>query len=184
MLTDSFLDKRTGLLPEEIVCDVLAKVCVPLAGVRIVEMRDGNVPLEHLDAMLMELELCIGLIFKPVRHHIKAIVDDPVLLASLWIPTLDTLKVYMGEGSQDKSKDGSPHSVVVKTINELTMDHLRNIVTVLISFGVLRAGGNEISEQTWKAISALEFCKTAVAEWKFAAASPPSDGVAPDVGVI
>lgn len=175
----------------ETVCDVLAKVCLPLAGGRIVDMRDGQITPEHVDSLIMELELCIGLIFKPVRHHINAIIkEDPDVLMALWFPTLETLKVVMGEGSQDKAKDGSPRSEVIKTINELTMDHLRNIVTVMISVGVLRAGEKrsappgDISEQTWKAFSVMEGCKTAVAEWKLAAASPPSDIATPEVGVI
>ncbi|KAG7356851.1 RalF-like Dot/Icm system translocated protein [Nitzschia inconspicua] len=191
MLTDSFLDKRGGLIPIGIICDVLAETCTPMAGTRIVEMRDGNLSPEHLDAMLIELELCIGLIFKPVRHHIKAVISaDPPVLASLWFPTLDTLKMVMGEGSQDTGKDGSPRSVMVKTVNELTMDHLRNIITVMISFGVLRSGEegsvlkDDISEQTWNAISAMEFCRTAVAECKLAAACPPIESTTPEVGVI
>lgn len=188
MLTDSFLDKRSGLLPVEILCDVLAKVCIPLAGVRIVEMRDGEVHPNHLDTMLIELELCIGLIFKPVRHHIKTIVNEgPSDLTAVWIPTLDTLKKVMGEGSKDIKKDGSPRSVVIQTINELTMDHLRNVITVMISFGVLKSGEegqDDISEQTWKAISTMEHCKKAVVEWKLAAAGPPADTTTPDVGVV
>jgi hypothetical protein len=192
MLTDSFLDKRSGLLPVQIVCDVLGKTCIPLAGMRIIEMRDAGVQPDHLDTMLIELELCVGLIFKPVRHHIKTIVNEgPSMFMAVWLPILKTLKEVMSGVTNDVvDKDGSSRGVVIQSLNELTMDHLRNVITVMISLGVLRVveegsvPEDDISHQTWMAISTMEFCKTAVAEWKLAAASPPIHNTTPDVGIV
>jgi hypothetical protein len=191
MLTDSLLDKRSGLVPVQIVCDVLGNTCIPLAGMRIIEMRDGKVHHDRLDTLLMELELCIGLIFKPVRHHIKTIVNEqPSLFITVWLPILQTLKEVMSMGNNDVNMAGPSRDALIQSINELTMEHLRNMITVMISIGVLRAVGEEsapeddISQQTWGAISTMEHCKTAVAEWKLAAASPPSHTTTPDIGIV
>jgi hypothetical protein len=191
MLTDSFLDKRSGLLPVQIVCDVLGNTCIPLAGMRITEMRDEGVQPDHLDTMLIELELCVGLIFKPVRHHIKTFVNEGAsVFMTVWLPILKTLKDVLSVGNNDVDKDGPSRNIVIQSINELTMDHLRNVITVMISLGILRAVAegstpeDDISQQTWKAISTMEYCKTAVAEWKLAAASPPNEIITPDVGIV
>ncbi|KAL3923282.1 MAG: hypothetical protein SGILL_001741 [Bacillariaceae sp.] len=191
MLTDSFLDKRGGLLPVDILCEALGQICIPLAGKRIVDLRDGQIHPDHMDGLTIELELLIGLIFKPVRHHIKTIINEgPSLLGALWLPTLDALKVVMAEGSQKGAGEDSPRGQAVKLVNELTMEHLQNVVTVLISYGVLKAGDeatgapDAISEQTWTAISTMEYCKKSVVEWKLSAASPSEDPTTPDVGVV
>ncbi|KAL3921345.1 MAG: hypothetical protein SGILL_002796 [Bacillariaceae sp.] len=184
MLTDSFLDKRGGLLPMDILCEALGNICVPLAGKRIGDLRDSEIHPDHLDGLTIELELCIGLIFKPFRHHIKTIINEgPSAVGALWFPTLDALKAVMSEGSQKGVGEDSPRGQAVKMVNELTMDHLQNVVTVLISYGVLTAG-DDFSEQTWTAISSMEYLKSSVAEWKLSAASPPSDATTPDVGVV
>jgi hypothetical protein len=180
MLTDSFLDKRAGLLPVGIICEVLGKTCIPLAGKRILSLRESQVHPDHMDAMMMELELCIGLIFKPLRHHIKTIInEDPPVLMSVWKPTLDVLQEIMGENAHDE---------IGQSINELTFEHLRNVITVLISYRVLIAGDeaslDEISRQTWNAISNMDYCKKYVVEWKLSAASPPADSNTPDIGVV
>jgi hypothetical protein len=96
----------------------------------------------------------------------------------------------MSEGSQKGAGEDSPRGQAVKLVNELTMEHLQNVVTVLISFGVLKAGDgangapDAISDQTWAAISSMEYCKKWVVEWKLSAASPAGYTTTPDVGVV
>lgn len=180
MLTDSFLDKRAGLLPVGLLCEVLGNTCIPLAGKRLVNLRESQVHPDHMDAMMMELELLIGLIFKPLRHHIKTIInEEPPVFMALWKPTLNVLKDIMGDSAKGE---------IVQSINELTMEHLCNVITVLISYGVLAAGDeaslDDISQQTWNAISSVAHCQKYVAEWKLSAAGPPSDSDTPDVGVV
>jgi hypothetical protein len=118
--------------------------------------------------------------FKPLRHHIKTIInEEPPVFMALWKPTLNVLKDIMGDSSKGK---------IVESINELTMEHLRNVITVLINYGVLAAGNeaslDDISQQTWNTISSVAYCKKYVAEWKLSAAGPPSDSDTPDVGVV
>jgi len=184
MLTDSFLDKQAVLLPVEILCEVLGKVCIPLAGERIIELRKGLKHTDQLDATMVESELCVSLIFKPLRHHMKMIInDDPSVLLALWIPTLNVIKEILDESSteEDPSSESPPPSQkMIQSTNELTIEHLQNVIMVLISFGVLKAATEEstddsISAQTWSLIEEMQYCKKFVDEWKNAAANPPAD---------
>jgi hypothetical protein len=176
MLTDSFLDKRGGLLPVEILCEVLGKVCIPLAGKRILELRAKEINAENLDATMIELELCIGLIFKPLRHHVKTIVnEDPSVLLALWAPTLGVMMEVLKEPDlQTPSTPGGekgdlPSRTIFRSTNELTLEHLRNVIMVLISFGVLKENEespDDLTSQTWKAISEMGYCSRFLDEWK------------------
>lgn len=179
MLTDSFLDKRGGLLPVEILCEVLGNICIPLAGKRIVELRTGDVDSDSLDAIMIELELCIGLVFKPLRHHIKTIVNEnPTVLLALWTPTLGVLTEVLKENPPETSStprpenDDSPSRKIIQATIELTLEHLRNVIMVLISYGVLKGEAespDDLTAQTWKAISEMGHCKPFLDEWKQAA---------------
>ena len=183
MLTDSFLDKQAVLLPVEILCEVLGKVCIPLAGERIIELRKGLKHADQLDSIMVEAELCVSLIFKPLRHHMKIIInDDPSVLLALWIPTLNVIKEILDENStEDNESSKSPLSQkMIESTNELTIEHLQNVILVLISFGVLKAATEEsaddsISAQTWSLIGEMGYCKKFVDEWKIAAANPAAD---------
>jgi hypothetical protein len=187
MLTDSFLDKRGGLLPVEILCEVLGNVCIPLAGKRILELRAEEIYPENLDTMTIELELCIGLIFKPLRHHIKTIMnEDPSVLLALWAPTLGVLKEVLKEPSSESAltpgseKGDSPRRKIIRSTNELTLEHLRNVIMVLISFGVLKEkeeSPDDLTAQTWKAISEMGYCNKFLDEWKQAAVNQPDNPV-------
>ena len=172
-------------MPVEILCEVLGKVCIPLAGERIIELQK-SVKLKHpdqLDAMMVEVELCVSLIFKPLRHHMKIIInEDPTVIVALWIPTLNVIKKILDENStEDNESSKSPLSQkMIESTNELTIEHLQNVIMVLISFGVLKAATEEsaddsISAQTWSLIGEMGYCKKFVDEWKIAAANPAAD---------
>ena len=143
MLTDSFLENQGGLIPVPHLCHALRELCIPLAGQRILELRSPGDGAEYQDEVMIELELCIGLIFKPFRHHIQNIVQEGTdALISLWASMLDILKKILTEArpetevdeyERDDSKD------VVKSSNALTLEHLRNVIMVLINYDVLHA---------------------------------------------
>ena len=180
MLTDSFLDKRGGLIPVNHLCSVLSELCIPLAGRRILDLRLGGVKveIENFDELMIELELCIGLIFKPLRHHLKNVIgDDRVLLLSLWKPVLDVLKSILkypdaeSERPAVESGEFNPERIV-KATNDLAIEHLRNVIMVLISFGILKAQSqspDDISAITWESVSEMDSCKEFLDEWKKAA---------------
>jgi hypothetical protein len=180
MLTDSFLDKRVGVIPMNHLCDALGNLCIPLAGRRIIQLREGGVPAENFDELMIELELCIGLIFKPLRHHLQHVVNEGrVVLLSLWTPILDVLKDILKEPESDDApprENGDRNTdKLLQSTNELTLEHLRNVIMVLISFGVLKAepqDPDDITALTWDAVANMDFCKNFLDEWKQAASQP------------
>jgi len=183
MLTDSFLDKQVGQLPVEILCEVLGKVCIPLSRERVRELRGGLTHADQLDATMVEVELCVSLIFKPLRHHMKIVIDkDPSVFLALWVPILNVIKEILEDVSIENnplSKSPSSQKMTHDT-RELTIEHLRNVIMVLSSFGVLEGAAEEyidgsISAQTWSLIEEMGYCKKFVDEWKGAAAKSPSD---------
>jgi len=183
MLTDSFLDKQAGQLPVEILCEVLSEVCIPLVGERVKELRGGFSNAEQLDDTMVEVELCISLIFKPLRHHMKIVINqDCSVFLALWVPILNVFKEILEDDSIEKnSLSESPSSQkMVRDTRELIIEHLRNVIMVLSSFGVLKGAPDEytdgsISAQTWSLIEDMGHCNEFVDEWKNAAAKPPSD---------
>ena len=177
MLTDSFLENQGGLIPVVHLCVALGNLCIPLAGRRIKELRASWDGVDPQDEIMIELELCIGLIFKPLRHHVQNIVNDGGdALIALWKATLEVLKVVLCDTvSPDESTDDHPGvvNVVVKSINDLALEHLRNVIMVLVDYDILHAESiheGDISSWTWSALSDIECCKKFLDEWKQAAA--------------
>lgn len=183
MLTDSFLDKQADQIPAEILCEVLGKVCVPLAGDRVQELREGLIHDDQLHATMVELELCVSLIFKPLRHNMKSVINrDPSVFLALWVSILNVIKGILENDSieNDLSSKSPSNQKMTNDTRELTVEHLRNVIMVLSSFGVLKGATEEytdgsISAQTWSLIEDIGYCKKFVDEWKSAAAKPPSD---------
>ena len=166
MLTDSFLDKQAGQFPVDILCEVLGKLCIPLAGARVKELRAELSDDSELDATMAEVELCVSLIFKPLRHHMKVVIkEDPSVFLALWKPILNVTKEILDDASGSKK--------LTDDTRELTMEHLKNVIMVLSSFGVLNDGS--IGDETWSLIEQMAYCKKFVAEWKESAAQPPTE---------
>jgi hypothetical protein len=65
-------------IPTDQLCLILSEICIPLAGRRIVQLQrysnSRDVSITSIDQLMMEFELCIGLIFKPLRQHIHSII--------------------------------------------------------------------------------------------------------------
>jgi len=171
------LDKQVGQLPVNILCEVLGKVCIPLAGERIEELKKGLTHADELETTMVEVELCVSLIFKPLRHHMKILInEDSSVFLAMWVPILNVVKEILESPS---SKSPLSQKMTHDTC-ELTMEHLRNVIMVLSSFGVLKGESEEyaegsISAQTWSSIEQIEHCKKFIKEWKSAASKPPSE---------
>ena len=145
------------------------------------EIREGTIQFEDFDELMIELELCIGLIFKPLRHHLKNVVNEgPLVLLSLWTTILHVLKDILNEPVAENElgvENGhiSPKKVI-QSANELTIEHLRNVIMVLISFGVLKAESQtpgDVTALTWDAVADMSSCKDFLDEWKKAASQAP-----------
>ncbi len=176
MLTDSFLENQGGLIPIVHICQALGQICIPLAGRRIAELLNNRDEAETQDEDMIELELCIGLIFKPLRHHVQNIVNEGThALMTLWKPTLDVLKIVFNEPiSVDSTAENGADDTKYKfqPFNELALEHLRNVIMVLINYDVIHAAPHEdgdITSLTWSAVAEMECCKKFLEEWKQAA---------------
>jgi len=186
ILTDLFLDKHAGQLPVELLCEVLGRVCIPLSGELIREIRRGTIVYhDHLDVAMIEVDLCVSLIFKPLRHHMKNIINyNPAIFLNLWVPTLKVIQKILDEDSievKPSSKSPSTRKLTCD-IRELTIEHLRNVIMVLSSFGILKGSPDEyvdgsISDETWSLIENIGYCKEFVNEWKSAAAKPATENL-------
>ena len=178
ILADTFLDKYGSALPPDIVCEVLPKVCVPVAGKRIkILLLDESRMVSAMEEIMIEFEQCVSLLFKPLLHHLKRVVGAGADLMSVWEPVLAVLEELLRDGTPmdgDKKRELTPDNLRT-TLKELASEHLRNAIIVFHANGVLesnpsRDGDDDnntgISDMTWAAIDRMEFCRTLVKDWK------------------
>eukprot|EP00934_Nitzschia_sp_Nitz4_P000778 Nitzschia sp. Nitz4//scaffold170_size48074//15496//20557//NITZ4_007104-RA/size48074-snap-gene-0.36-mRNA-1//1//CDS//3329538637//778//frame0 len=172
VLTDTFLENDGSLIPVSQVSAALANLCIPLARDRILELRATTDFDEDYKDLQTEMELCVSLLFKPLRHHIKNVLNEGVdALQMLWTPILGILQEIFADAQIETSENGDESNDTLQS-NELALEHLRNVVMVLISYDILQAEPNaedDISASTWKAISNIPYCSAHVEEWKQAA---------------
>ena len=173
MLTDLFLQRQGSLIPPEQLCAVLSEVCVPLAGRRILSLQLRDPSIETTDQLMMEFELCIGLIFKPLRHHSQSLKESGSSLPSIWQSVLVVLEDLLGDKRSvsplpEECRDHIPESLK-KTMDSLANEHLQNAIKVLLSTGVLFADSKapgDLTAITWESVSRMGVSDGAVQEWK------------------
>jgi hypothetical protein len=181
LLTDTLLDKNSRCIPVEGgLCNILSNICIPLAGKRITDLLRIPREMENdLEETLIEVELCISLLFKPFLHHLKALVTVKQEFVGMWISLLGIMTQLLGDEIASDQKFGKGHVVtrasLFSTTKELASEHLRNAVMVLAAMGVLIVDGDsksesqEISSVTWAAIGSIGYCKPLLEEWKVSA---------------
>jgi hypothetical protein len=167
MLCDRFLDNKDSLIPVSNLCDALLRICIPMSGRRIANLRAAEISIDNRDELMVELELCVSLLFKPLRHQVQNIIEaGPPALMSVWVPIMELLKEILNERSTNANE-------IIRSSNELIFEHLRNMVMVLINLDVLEAESSQsdgITSITWTTIAEIEGCKQFVEEWRQAAA--------------
>lgn len=123
---------------------------------------------------MIEFELCIGLIFKPLRHHMKAVLQFGNIggLASVWESVLSVLEDLLSDEKRSQSVDdkriGLPDSIK-STMDNLANEHLQNAISILLGAGVIFPDAKtpgDISSITWDAVKRMGIADKAVAEWK------------------
>jgi len=184
MLTDLFLDKSAKSVPLSQLCSALSEVCVPLAGRCILKLRTGHTRLQSTDELMIEFELCIGLIFKPLRHHLQSVLEIGPQdgLPSVWKSVLTVIEGLLrgDEEGPDKSPDREQHAEIPdglkSTMVNLANEHLRNAIIVLITAGVIlsddessKSQPGDITSITVDAVTRMGISKSALEEWKEAA---------------
>lgn len=193
VLTDLFLDKNGSSVPTRHLSSVLSDVCVPLAGRRILKLQMGEGRFHSSDELMIEFELCIGLIFKPLRHHLQSFLvgENGVGVLSIWKSVLSVLEEMLCEDkSVNRNLDSSSSSeheqrMKVKipkdlkdTMNNLANEHLRNAIKVLIASGVLLSDESvrpstasssslaELTTMTIGAVGRMGIQERSLREWK------------------
>ena len=195
MLTDAVTDKNGLHIPEDQLCRILTGICVPLAGNRINELlRSDDIGEIHIEEVMIELEQCVSLVFKPFVHFLKRLTLVPNELTAIWISMLAVMAQLLGEDSIDEedesendissvSKNGSmTRNKLLNTTKELASEHLRNAVMVLVEENILCSEvevvdktdqdltkAQNITSLTWSSIENMQYCRKYISEWKASA---------------
>ena len=87
MLTDSIIDRHGKFLAPEVLCKIFKDICVPLVGERIKALLEASAKFNSTNGedILIELELCISLLFKPFLHHLQRILSIQHEFEGIWI---------------------------------------------------------------------------------------------------
>lgn len=179
MLTDSIIDRHGKFLAPEVLCKIFKDICVPLVGERIKALLEASAKFNSTNGedILIELELCISLLFKPFLHHLQRILSIQHEFEGIWVSLLGVMTLLLGESLREQGDyDVGPLTLekVLWTTKELGSEHLRNSILVLSACGVLNnpeTGG--ISALTWTTIDDMNFCDARgyISEWKASVAS-------------
>ncbi|GAX15268.1 hypothetical protein FisN_1Hh705 [Fistulifera solaris] len=174
MLTNLILDRQVGLVPLSEICGVLTDICVPLAGRCITRLQFGNGAKSSSDELMIEFELCIGLIFKPLRHHVRDVIDSGSSISPIWKSVLLVLEDFLTEKNEplveEERQPISKH--LKKTMNDLLNEHFQNAITLLAAAGVLLQdpkSSNDISTITREAATRMGINENSLQQWMTAA---------------
>jgi len=188
MLTDQFLQRQGSIIPPEQLCAVLSEVCIPLAGRRILSLQLRDPSIETTDQLMMEFELCIGLIFKPLRHHSKSLKESG--LPSIWQAVLVVLEKLHSDSepvaSQPEEQQEYIPENLKRTMDSLANEHLQNAIKVLLSAGVLFADSKspgDLTALTWESVSRMGVSDGDVQQWKQEAVNETASEVTPQAEI-
>jgi len=181
-----FLDKNGSKVSPGQLSSALSDVCVPLAGRRIRKLLVGEGLFDSSDELMIEYELCIGLIFKPLRHHLTCLLATETgnHVLSIWKAVLTALELLLADdgksgesvaAGQNRSSLPIPQGLKV-TMKNLANEHLRNAIMVLMSSGVVLAepapSNDEITIATIQSVARMGISESLLREWKQSALEP------------
>lgn len=174
MLTDLFLKKQGSVIPASQLAKVLSEVCVPLAGRRIVWLQLRDPSLETTDQLMVEFEMCLSLVFKPLRQHLQQLVVVESSLHTLWRAVLQVVENLFVPSSSKADQPSIPANLK-DTMNSLANEHLKNAIQGLLNAGVLsmepRAPG-DLTDLTWQSVHRMGVDE--VAAYQLPPATDPS----------
>ena len=192
MLTDTLLDRHGSSIGLNDLCQIMNNICIPLAGKRITDLLRSpydNSQQSDLEETLIELELCISLLFKPFLHHLKGLVSVKQEFVGIWISMLGIMTQLLGDELPPSKEDSGGEGAVItrerlfNTSKELASEHLRNCCLVMAAMDILigddtgakSSDAKEISSVTWAAIGSIGYCKPNIEEWKSFGDTKPDD---------
>lgn len=178
MLTDLFIHNQRKAIPTEQLSKALGEVCVPMAGRRIIRLQIRDPTVATADQLMMEFELCIGLIFKPLRHHLKSL--DSTSIPSVWKSILNSLEEFLGTKETSANDEPSIPAKLKTTMNSLASEHLQNAIQILLTGGFLDDSKNEMTTFTWESLNRMGVSDDEVEQWKLKASRSEADESAPE----
>lgn len=173
MLTDLFLDKNGSNVPSVELAGVLSEICVPLAGRCTSKLMAGQRRFVSRDELMIEFELCIGLIFKPLRAHLKSLLVEGTgeSVPMVWKAILVVVEALLNQEAPGASPEGklAMPADLRATMDNLTSEHLRNAIMVLIAAGILLPDDHtpvDITTLTLESAGRIGINEDSLKEWK------------------
>jgi hypothetical protein len=177
MLTDLYIHNRGQTIPTVQLSKALSEVCVPMAGRRIMRLQTRDPSVETADQLMMEFELCIGLIFKPLRHHLKTF-DSVSSIPIVWKSVLCALESLLGEKEALTTDEPCIPAKLKKTMKSLAKEHLQSAVAILLSSGFLDSE-NDMTLFTWESVRRMGVSDGELGHWKQKATAAESKATEP-----
>lgn len=182
MLTDALIDRHGQNIPVDKLCQIFNEISIPTARKRIFELvhDHGSLNFEQ-DEILIELELCISVTFKPFIHHLRILMTQPKELTAIWMSILSIVSQLLGEETHGSvtTEIQSMETRILSVTKQLASEHLRNAIMVLASNGVIEGKGSnnvddsdhctkidDIEALTWNALDKIVYCKKLIPAWK------------------
>lgn len=156
----------------ECVSSVLSEVCVPLAGRIIIRLHTGQGSTPNTDELMIEFELCIGLVFKPLRHNLKNVVTSNSgnsNLYSIWRAVLSVIEDFLGSDNGNNEDEATLPDSLRRTMQDLATEHLQSAIKLLMSAGAIVSepkAPNDLSSLTWDSVARMGIEKDTVDAWK------------------
>jgi len=135
MLTDAMIDKHGEAISSIHLCTLINDMCIPLAEKRITILLKSQLinDFNNTEEIMIELEVCISLIFKPFLHHLKVFLketDDKLI--TMWKSLLKAMALLLG----GTLKASASH---VQLTNVNAKDSLEHSNTTMTSMNEQRA---------------------------------------------
>ena len=146
-------------------------VCMPAISQRLSELvQEQNIDQEEI---MIELELCISIIFKPFMHHLEKLRHNTEEFTAVWMSVLSTLSHLLGKVNHPDDKKIVSNHRFLKASKDVATEHLRHSIMTLISKDILKCDDDitssedtDISSMTWNALSNITYCKDFIPEWR------------------
>jgi hypothetical protein len=182
VLTDLFLNTEGNSIPLEPLCSALKETCIPLAARRILRLQVRDSTITTSDDLLTEFDLCIGLLFKPLRHHLNHIAVSKYHVSSIWKLVLKSLEDFFVDDETHENYEGGQEFIPIALKSSMAThvyQHLQNAVFVLMSAEIIVVESNtsdDLTALTWASVIKMGVNSETLAEWK--EKSPTSQNVA------
>jgi hypothetical protein len=185
VLTDLFLNTQGYLIPLEPLCTVLKETCIPLAARRILRLQVRDLSITNSDDLLTEFDLCIGLLFKPLRHHLNQISVSKDNFSSIWKLVLHSLENFFIDDEINDNYEGAQEVIPVAIKSSMAThvyEHLHNAIVFLMSAEIIGAESSvpdDLTTITWTSIGKMGVDYDTMQEWK--SRTSPSQNVGNEI---